>query len=188
MANPDITCILTDAQYKEAFAAYLGLPSPCARPFVGQFIGHPASTSNGAMQIDPYGVAITNCILPGYGWRHVHDRMVHLITCMARFAKFQTVTEAATFFNGLVPEPILHAYYERYGLYSNRSHAPGTIIPDVLIRDYPVSAKQTASGIPTTGTAILEIKRVGLTSQFYPISKRGTETRAAAILKEYNNS
>lgn len=69
------------------------------------------------MQINPYVVAITNCILPGYGWKHMHDHMAHLITCMARSVKFQIIAEAATFFIGLVLEQILHEYFEQHRLW-----------------------------------------------------------------------
>ena len=58
---------LTDGEFSEVTARYLGLHSPACAPVVGERIG------NTRLTVDPHGMRLTTASLPGDGWRQQHD-------------------------------------------------------------------------------------------------------------------
>eukprot|EP00957_Ditylum_brightwellii_P017306 1303420-Ditylum_brightwellii.AAC.1 len=69
---PDAAGITPDDEFREIFATYLGLPSPCCAPFVGQYIG----SEGNQRKVDEHGnvVAAHNAV-PGAGHTIAHDRV-----------------------------------------------------------------------------------------------------------------
>ena len=60
---------LTDGEFSETAARYLGLPSPACASVVGERIG------NTRLTVDAYGMRLTSASLPGDGWRRQHDAL-----------------------------------------------------------------------------------------------------------------
>ena len=147
-ALPSTYGILPDSVVAEAFAAYLGLPSPAMRCFTHRphFIGRSGRTQI----VDPYGDSVARAMLNGGDFIRSHDELKFMLNGLFHKAGFATTVEAQNLFNTSVEWRYLEPYLAQF----DRKDA---IIPDILIHNYPADAN--ANGHHVT-PAIFDIKTV----------------------------
>ena len=127
-----ITCVPTparrssDAEFREMFCTYMGLPSPCLQSHVGDQIpcGH------GPRMCDGHGRQLDSAVLPGGSWDDQHDDVAEVVLSRVLGAGVPGRREPRDIFSGVLP---VDALRRRDGL------AGSGIIPDALLRGVPFS-------------------------------------------------
>jgi hypothetical protein len=167
--------------FSDTFANYLGLPLPSCEPLASGFIG------TDARPMDPFGNSLAAAQrVPGRDFSIAHNTVQRTLNDFMLTAGLQTVLEAENFFRGKVSAEHHDAYIEHFMRDSDsRRHG---IIPDILVHNYPatredVATMQTASG--RTKPAIFEVKGLRYTRNTYPVTLRGTDSRARRVPLEY---
>ena len=97
LAIPGAESRLTNAEFSEAAAANLCLPSPACAGRVGEVI-------RGRVTIDKYGDNIQATSLPGDHWRKRHDAIKILLYRMCLWAGLPVVMEVFNLFSRYIPQ------------------------------------------------------------------------------------
>ena len=95
LPGPDSS--LTSAEFSEAAAAVLCLPSPSCVEKLGQ-------TLKGRTVVDLYGDAVQSTALPGDHWRSRHDRIKLLLFKLCQYAGVPCQMEVFNLFAGCIPQ------------------------------------------------------------------------------------
>eukprot|EP00957_Ditylum_brightwellii_P201415 15325530-Ditylum_brightwellii.AAC.1 len=96
IAPPDDSGIIPDDEFRETFAIYLGLPSPCSAPFVSQWIG----TEGHKHKVDKHGnVVSADNAVTGTGHSIVHNYTQALIVYILKTSVMQIQAEAENLFH-----------------------------------------------------------------------------------------
>jgi hypothetical protein len=190
-APPDEMGFIPDDEFQDIFASYLGLPSPCCAPFVGQWIG----TEGNQRMVDEHGnVLSAHNAVPGAGHSIAHNWVQAVAGDIAKASGMQLQSEAENLFHGRVREPFIGRYCQHYLSCAphDRSANTDAIIPDILIHNYPVGSERRRDGngiSQASAPAIFEVKgiHVGKNQQVrYPAGQcRGTDKRAKQVREEY---
>ena len=98
LAIPAPDTMLSNAEFSEAAASHLCLPSPACRGMVGEPI------KNGVV-VDQYGDSIQATSVPGDHWRTRHNAFLHMIHRQCLWAGLPVEMEVFNLFSGLVTQP-----------------------------------------------------------------------------------
>lgn len=96
-ALPGFDTSLTSAEFGEAAATSLCLPSPACKGRVGEVI-------RGRVTVDEYGDNVQATSLPGDHWRARHNQILHLLHCLCLWAGLPVEMEVFNLFSGLVQQ------------------------------------------------------------------------------------
>ena len=91
LALPSVDTNLTNAEFSEAAAASLCLPSPACSGRIGE-------TIRGRVSIDKYGDNIQSTPLPGDHWRICHNYILHLLHRLCLWAGIPVEFEVLNLF------------------------------------------------------------------------------------------
>ena len=97
LALPGAESSLSNAEFSEAAAANLCLPSPACKGRVGE-------TVKGRKVIDMYGDSIQAAALPGDHWRQRHDMVKHVIYRLCLWAGLPCEQEVFNLFSRHIPQ------------------------------------------------------------------------------------
>eukprot|EP00957_Ditylum_brightwellii_P099363 7568861-Ditylum_brightwellii.AAC.1 len=98
-APPDGTGTMPDNKFREIFTQYLGLPSPCCVPFVGQWI----RLARNQHQVDEHSNAVfAQTAVPGAGHTIAHNATQATAGDIAKTTSIQLQLEAENVFHGRV--------------------------------------------------------------------------------------
>ena len=97
LALPGAESSLSNAEFSEAAAANLCLPSPACKGRVGE-------TVKGRTVIDKYGDNVQSTCLPGDHWRQRHDMIKHVIYRLCLWAGLPCEQEVFNIFSRHIPQ------------------------------------------------------------------------------------
>ena len=160
---PSADAHLTDGEFSEVTARYLGLPSPACRSVVGERIG------NTRLTVDPHGMRLTTATLPGDGWRLQHDAVKWRVIADVKEMQVPCRAEVYGIFASCVPQQA------RQRLDAMPIRKRQGLVPDVLlsaqwlgrgpVRDILLDFKMLHHGVSTYPPAATQ--RCG------PVARRG---------------
>ena len=166
LPSPDTS--LTSAEFSEAAAAALCLPSPACAHRLGEVV-------SGTKVVDPYGEAVLSATtLPGDHFRKRHDKMKMKIFQLCQWAGLEAEVEVFNLFAGCIPQQGLNRM--------ERGRKRQSIVPDMRI------------AIPTEGNLerrLHEIKIISSSKSRYNPQREGQQAmravdkRAAELTPEY---
>lgn len=149
----------------EIAAIFFGLPSPACAPYVGKRLpnGRP---------LDPYGDTLFNAHVSGFGWREVHDSVLHVFVEGLRAMGIEAQEEVWGLFRLALPQTA--ACDEHFQSRVTRR----ALVPDALVT------------LETFERVLVELKTIQFNHSRYPHPDRpgdtsGVELRARKIPKEY---
>eukprot|EP00957_Ditylum_brightwellii_P187673 14290800-Ditylum_brightwellii.AAC.1 len=170
---------------------YLGLPSPYCAPFVGQWIG----TEGHKCKVDKHGnVVSAHNAVPCAGHSIAHNSIQAQVGDILKISGMHIQAKAENLFHGRLQEPFIGRYCENsiHTTAHDRVAYKDSIIPDLLIHNYPVRKERRLDGngiSQSTAQVIVEIKGiyVGKNQQTqYPAgNEHGTDKLACQIKAEY---
>ena len=163
LARPGPDSTLSNAEFSEASATSLCLPSPACAGRVGDII-------KGQKRVDRYGDNIQATNLPGDHWRHRHDQIKHVISRLCVWAGVPCELEVFNMFSGLIPQ----AGLARIDKVRQRQ----AMVPDMKI-------SVTSGGV--TRQVLHELKVISSNQSRYKPSgqDRGVDKRANQLHEEY---
>ena len=181
LAIPGTDTTLNNAEFAEAAAANLCLPSPACMGRVGE-------TVKGQVKIDKYGDNIQSTILTGDHWRRRHDLLVQWVDRSCMWAGVPCEREVFNLFSGVVRQQGLNRM--------ERARQRQSLVPDLRIAVPPlaVAEAQVAQGRPahglgggTEGGVLHEVKMISCNKTRYPptAAKRAVDTRADGLQQSY---
>jgi len=147
------------AAFQEIACRYMGKPSPTASALAGQSIWSMEGVARGVC--DPYGIALTSCVLSGDGWRRAHDTIKHAISDTCSTYQVEFTCEVFGLFASCIPQG-----QHRDALVG--AHARGRLgmIPDFR---FDGMNELLSDGAPVAGTQMLgELKRINQGPTRYP--------------------
>ena len=164
----------SDAEFREMFCTYMGLPSPCLQRHVGDRIpcGH------GDRICDAYGRHLDSATLPGGTWDDQHDDVAEVVLSRVLGAGVPGRREPRDIFAGVLPVASLR---RRDGL------AGSGIIPDGLLRGVPYPEDRRAPRLararrrPLDAETLGDFKMLHLGVAQYIATREAQEQRAAAV-------
>ena len=118
LALPSADTALSNAEFAEAAASSLCLPSPACQGRVGEPI-------KGQMKIDEYGDAVQATALRGDHWRTRHDAMLHLLHSLCQWSGLKANMEVFNLFAGEVRQEGLNR--------AQGNRALQALVPDMAI-------------------------------------------------------
>ena len=177
--GPDTT--LTSAEFREAAATNLCLPSPACAGRVGE-------TVKGQKKIDKYGDNIQATPLCGDHWRRRHDLLVQFVDRSCMWAGVPAEREVFNLFSGAVRQQGL----SRMEAAKQRQ----SLVPDLRIAVQPlaVAEAEVARGRPARGLGgaveggvLHEVKIISCNKTRYKptLTKRAVDIRAGKLQQEY---
>jgi hypothetical protein len=147
LALPGPDTALSSAEFSEAAASNLCLPSPACKGRVGE-------TIKGAITIDKYGDKVQATAMKGDHWRSRHDAMLHMLHRTCQWAGLQSTIEVFNLFAGEVRQEGLSRAE------SNRTLQ--AMVPDLAITMPAVGVARGGAGVGGGGgTAEGAGERVG---------------------------
>ena len=181
MAIPGPDTTLTSAEFAEAAAANLCLPSPACMGRVGE-------TVKGNTKIDQHGDNIQATALQGDHWRRRHDMLVQFVDRSCMWAGVPCEREVFNLFSGVVRQQGLSRM--------ERAKQRQSLVPDLRIAAPPpaVMEAEVQRGRPAHGLGgaieggvLHEVKIISCNKTRYkPASqKRGVDTRADGLQQSY---
>ena len=169
-AWPDRSAYLSNAEFLEVFARYLGLPSPACAAQVGERL---ASTR---ARLDPYGFVLCATALPGDGWRTQHDGLKWRMVEDSREMGVTMRPEVYGLFASCIPP----AQRETFSAQPPRQRQG--LVPDMMAHVLWTSGGQCRDHL-------LEVKTLHVGSTTYPSDDSArcaaVAARAADIPSEY---
>ena len=170
LAIPGHETTLSSAEFSEAAAASLCLPSPACSGRVGEVI-------KGRVTIDEYGDNIQATALPGDHWRRRHNFILQLLHRMCMWAGLPAEMEVFNLFSGLLRQEglsRLEQHQQRQGL-----------VPDMRIQ---MQSSSSSSQRAVVASPVLhELKIISCSKTRYkPTSEaRAVDARADKLQQEY---
>ena len=180
MASP-YSSTLTNAEFAEAAAASLCLPSPAC-------VGRVGETVKGQVKVDQYGDEIQATALKGDHWRRRHDMIVQFVDRSCMWAGVPCEREVFNLFSGVVRQQGLSRM--------ERAKQRQSLVPDLRIATLPTAVAEVmvARGRPAHGLGgaveggvLHEVKVISCNKTRYkPASqKRAVDTRADGLHQSY---
>ena len=165
LALPGSSTHITNAEFSEAAAANLCLPSPACAERIGEVI-------RGRVCIDEYGDNIQSTSLPGDHWRTRHDSIKHLLHRLCLWSGLPVEMEVFNLFSGLVRQE----GWSRI----ERARQRQTLVPDMRI-----TMLDPAEGV--TRPILHEVKVISANkSRYHPNSEtRAVDLRSSKLQHEY---
>ena len=99
LALPGPDSALSNAEFTEAAAASLCLPSPACQDMLGETI-----PARGSRQVDTFGDNVQAAALKGDHWRQRHDQLKFTIYRLCQWAGMPVEMEVFNLFSGLIPQ------------------------------------------------------------------------------------
>ena len=163
LALPGPDSSLSNAEFAEAAATSLCLPSPAC-------IGRLGETIKGRKVIDIYGDQVQATALPGDHWRQRHDQLKHVLYRLCMWAGLPCEMEVFNLFSRHIPQAGLSR------IVRNRDRQG--MVPDMKIT-------LTVGGVPRP--VLHEIKCISSSQTRYrpTWSERGVDKRADQLNQEY---
>ena len=163
LALPGADSTLSNAEFAEAAATSLCLPSPACMGRVGE-------TVKGRKVIDQYGDQVQATALPGDHWRQRHDQLKHVLHRLCIWAGLPCEIEVFNIFSRHIPQAGLariDRHRDRQGM-----------VPDMKIT-------LTTAGV--SRQVLHEIKCISSSQSRYKPSwsERGVDKRAEQLHQEY---
>ena len=177
--GPDTT--LSSAEFREAAAANLCLPSPACAGRIGE-------TVKGQKRIDKYGDTIQATPLCGDHWRRRHDLLVQFVDRSCMWAGVPAEREVFNLFSGAVRQQGLSRL--------EAARQRQSLVPDLRIAVQPLAVveAEVARGRPARGLGgaveggvLHEVKIISCnTTRYKPTwTKRAVDVRAEKLQQEY---
>ena len=165
LALPGADSSLTNAEFSEAAAANLCLPSPACSDLVGE-------TVRGRKKVDLYGDNIQSTGLPGDHWRQRHDMIKHVLYRLCLWAGLPCELEVFNLFSRHIPQAGLARI--------DRARDRQGMVPDFRIF-------LTIAG--ETRQVLHELKVISSNQSRYSSAweERGVDKRAGQLHQEYIN-
>ena len=165
LALPGADSSLTNAEFSEAAAANLCLPSPACSDLVGE-------TVRGRKKVDLYGDNIQSTGLPGDHWRQRHDMIKHVLYRLCLWAGLPCELEVFNLFSRHIPQAGLARI--------DRARDRQGMVPDFRI--FLTNAGETRQ-------VLHELKVISSNqSRYNPAwEERGVDKRAGQLHQEYVN-
>ena len=180
LAMPRGDTSLSDAEFAEAAASNLCLPSPACHGRVGEVV-------KGRVLIDEYGDNIQATVLAGDHYRTRHDALKHHVSDACRWAGMGCEVEVHNLFSGLIQQQGLSR--------AEKARQYQGIVPDLRIKMPGVGRGQGegAPGLPAGGLAgqassvLHEVKVISSSRTRYNPAwrKRAVDVRADQLQGEY---
>ena len=181
LAIPGYETSLSNAEFSEASASNLCLPSPSC-------IGRVGDVVKGRVTVDKYGDNIQATALPGDHWRIRHNAMLHLIHRLCIWAGLPVEIEVFNLFSRLIRQEGLSR--------SERSRHLQGLIPDLRITlpsvagggEGRVGSPGIVGGLPGQSRAVLhELKVISSSRTRYRPSwqRRAVDVRSSLLQGEY---
>ena len=127
-------CIMGNDVFCEAWATYMGTPSPSCAPFEGETFPRTDRKGNTHTHtIDKYGNTVTSVVMQGDHWRKRHDNIKHTILKLARWSKLGIQEEVLNLFSLVIK------HIDRVNETCNERQIQG-MVPDLYIEDTQVLA------------------------------------------------
>ena len=157
LPGPDSS--LTSAEFTEACAAALALPSPACAEKLGQ-------TVKGQLVVDLYGDVVQSTPLPGNHWRKRHDKSKMLLQRLCLWGGLDCDVEVFNLFAGVIPQEGLSRMEKGRKLQS--------IVPDLRI-----SLPEEGNLVPS----LHELKMISSSKTRYGPRREGQEARRAVDVR-----
>ena len=158
---------LGNAQFSEALALMLCMPSPACKTHVGQQVGAKAAC------VDTYGHKVMSANLPGDHWRTRHDVTKMEISSLCAYSKVEHTTEVFGLFAPLIPQQALSRY--------ERGHKRQGLVPDFRLN--------TNNNAGAARHQLAELKLISCCDAWYAPSAggnvRAVEKRASGLPADY---
>ena len=158
-ALPGPDSCLSSAEFSEAGAAALQLPSPACLEKLGQ-------TVRGRQVVDPYGEVVQATALPGDHWRKRHDKFKMMVHRLCVWAGLDCEVEVFNLFAGSIPQEGLSRM--------ERGRKLQSIVPDLRI-----SLPNEDNLVPS----LHEIKIISSCPTRYAPHRRGQEATKAVDIR-----
>ena len=151
LALPISDTKLSNAEFSEAAATSLCLPSPACAERVGEVV-------KGRVCLDEYGDNIQSCPLPGDHWRIRHNLILHLLRKFCVWAGLPVELEVFNLFAGLVKQDGLSGV--------EKARQRQALVPDMRI-----TMPDPAEGV--TRPVLHELKVISASKSRYKPTARG---------------
>ena len=163
LARPGADSTLSNAEFAEAAATNLCLPSPACAQMIGEIV-------KGQRKVDMYGDIVQATNTPGDHWRLRHDQIKHVIGRLCIWAGMPCELEVFNLFSGLIPQAGLARM--------DKQRQRQAMVPDMKI-------SLTRGGV--TSQVLHELKVISSNQTRYKPSwkDRGVDKRAAQLHGEY---
>ena len=157
---------LSNAEFSEAAAADLVLPSPGCAERVGEVV----KPGRRPRKLDIYGDALQATCFPGDHWRQRHDQMKLLLGELCSWAAVPCTVEVFNLFSGLL---------QQQGLSRIDSHRDR----QAMLPDFRITLNLQGQSIPT----LQELKIISASRTRYKVTqmKKAVDKRADKIHEEY---
>ena len=162
---PQADSSFTSAEFSEAFAAFLRLPSPACKSRVGEPVP-------GRGRLDCWGDSLVNAAMRGDGWRRRHDSVKLCIRGLLRWAGLAFDCEVFNLFAHNIPQAGLARI--------ERGRRRQGLVPDFKLR-----------GVGGEGDILCELKLMSASRSRYPRNptprdgRRAVDRRADGLSEEY---
>ena len=160
---PLVGTAFCNSDWFQANQDYYGVESSMCAAYVGTTVGRRGAT------LDPYGIALTTAVLPGDGWRRMHDSIKWEISSLLSYCFVDYTAEAYGLFSPCI------AQQEAFGALPRRTRQG--LIPDWRITFPPhpdeLNELKCCRG-KTWFDSVTVMERCG-----------GVEKRAVAVPREY---
>eukprot|EP00957_Ditylum_brightwellii_P116502 8886502-Ditylum_brightwellii.AAC.1 len=103
-APPDEMGFISDNEFQEIFASYIGLPNPCCAPFVGQWIG---TEGNQCKVNEARNVLSIHTAVPGARHSIAHNWIQAIAGDIAKASGMQLQSEEENLFHDRVRESFI---------------------------------------------------------------------------------
>ena len=195
LAIPGYDTTLSSAEFAEAAASNLCLPSPACRGRVGEPI-------KGNLRIDEYGDSVQSASIPGDHWRKRHDALLHHLHRECLWAGLPVELEVYNLFSGLIQQEGLSRFEQvrqrqaivpdmRITMPIAAGHPHGGTLHDAHqgVRGANIGGPGGVALAGQSSQVLHEIKIISSNQTRYrPGQKeRGVDFRAGHLQKEYIN-
>ena len=156
---------LSNAEFSEALALILGMPSPACKERLGEKVGKKC--------VDLYGDNVVSEVLPGDHWRIRHDSIKMTINSVCQWARVPSTVEVWGLFSHLIPSQALSRI--------DSGRARQGLVPDFRLQLPLKTGNSQAS--------LAELKIISCCDTWYKPSAgsrvRGTDKRAEGLQSDY---
>ena len=156
---------LSNAEFSEALALILGMPSPACKERLGEKIGRKV--------VDLYGDNVVAEVLPGDHWRTRHDSIKMIINSLCQWARVPSTVEVWGLFSHLIPAEALPRI--------SSGRARQGLVPDFRLQLHTETGNSQLS--------LAELKVISCCDTWYKPSAgarvRGTDKRAQGLQSDY---
>ena len=153
---PSTDTSLSAAEFGEAFAALLCLPSPACQPRLGE-------TVTRRDRVDCFGDRVMNAVMRGDGWRRRHDAMKLKLRRLLTWAGIGNQCEVFNLFADCIPQEGLNRL--------ERGRRRQGLVPDFKVQ-----------GEEGEGSILCELKFISASRTWYrPNQRAGNSTRAVDL-------